>query len=339
MKIKQIKKIILLLVLYALNACGPKLEEKKVIDQNEQREEEGEEEEIVMIDGSNIEGHYQAKFITLNPHVNGTLPGSANFYREENRFYAYVRLFAGGIRAWHMQNVYNGNRCPTIHDDKNNDGFIDINEAEVVLGKILIPLDSDIGHQLSGRRYFPVGDLSGSYQYERVTSFNRFLSDLQSSDMDLEDDLIKLPPGEGLKITGRAVLIQGVASSVEFPETVETKGKHETFKTLPIACGIFSKVKNSPGLPYIQDQIPGPIADVDSDQDKPNSEVIPEDGSDGPSGNETNDSHESGGPVSDESGNTTENEESENSEPGLETENGENRYEEESLLKYPRFSI
>lgn len=268
-------------------------------------------EEAAPVDGSNIDGHYQAKFITLNPHVNGTIPGSANLLRKDDRLYAYVRLFAGGVKAWHMQHIYTGGRCPTMSDDTNGDGFIDINEAEAVLGKILIPLDSDLGSQTSGRRFFPVADLSGYYHYERITSFRRFLNDLQAPDKDPNDDLVKLPPGEGLNIVGKTVLIQGVTETVEFPETVGTKGRFKPFQTLPIVCGNFEKVDQVPGEPYTDTGAPGPVADVIEGQDRPADEDIPDTGETtggtggGSSTTGTNDSDDGNGPVSDGSGRTS----------------------------------
>lgn len=265
------------------------------------------EEEYAPVDGSNIQGHYQAKFITLNPHVNGTIPGSANFLRKDDKLFAYVRLFAGGVKAWHMQHVYTGNRCPTMDDDTNGDGFIDINEAEAVLGKILIPLDADISSQMAGRRFFPLGDLSGYYHYERVTSFRRFLADLQAPDKDLDDDIVKLPPGEGLRLVGKTVLIQGVAESVEFPETVGTKGRYRPYQTFPIACGVFQKIEEEPGEPYTDNGAPDPVAEVEEGQDRPANDDIPDSGETTggrTTGDNTNESDDGNGPMSDGNGNT-----------------------------------
>jgi hypothetical protein len=260
-------------------------------------------------DGSNIQGHIRAMFTTLNPQVNGTIPGSANFFRKEERIFAYVRLFAGGVRAWHPQHVYTGGRCPTPADDANGDGFIDIVEAEAVLGKILIPLDSDISSQTAGRRFFPVADLSGYYHYERITNFMRFLADLRKADPDLADDLVKLDPGEGLRLVGRTVMIQGVAETVEFPETVASKGRFRPFQTLPIVCGVFEQVTSAPGTPYAEGEIPGPVAEVEPGQDRP----APDDttGGDGSTTGGTtgttgsNESDDGDGPVSDGEGRTS----------------------------------
>jgi hypothetical protein len=262
-------------------------------------------EEVAPVDGSNIDGHYQAKFTTLNGHVNGTIPGSANFLRMEDRLFAYVRLFAGGVKAWHMQHVYTGSRCPTMNDDTNLDGFIDIAEAEAVVGKILIPMDSDISTQGSGRRFFPLGDLSGYYHYERITSFRRFLNDLQDTDKDPNDDTAKLAPGEGLRLEGRVFMAMGVAETIMLPETVATKERRRPFQTLPIVCGVFSKFTGQPGRPYVDGEVVGPVASVEPDQDKPADDTIPET-TGGTSGGSTgsNDSDDGEGPVSDGDGNT-----------------------------------
>lgn len=193
---------------------------------------------------SSIEGHYQAKFTTLNPHINGTIPGSVNFYRLKNQVYAYVRLFAGGVKSWHMQNVYEGSRCPTAADDANLDGIIDIEEAELVLGKRIIPLDGNISSQRAGKNFYPTGDLAGSYHYEKLASHQKLMKDLRATDPDPGDDLMKLEPGENLNLGKRAVLIQGVAKNVNLPGTVASKGPYASYKTLPIACGLFRRISS-----------------------------------------------------------------------------------------------
>ena len=282
-------------------ACG-KSESKKSNSVSAPQEE-------VALEELNIDGHYQAKFITLNPHVNGSIPGSANFFRKEEKLFAFVRLFAGGPQAWHMQHVYTGSRCPNNEDDMNKDGFIDIMEAEAVLGKILIPLDSDISSQNSGKRFFPLADLSGYYHYERITSFKRFFEDLKSPDSDPNDDIIKLAPDENLSLIGKAVLIQGVTESVQLPSTVASKGKNRPFQTLPIVCGVFTKISTENGSLFDGNVVPGPIAEVEDGQDRPSADPTPgsngEPDRDRPSNN-TNESDDGNGPISDGEGNTTE---------------------------------
>jgi hypothetical protein len=227
-------------------------------------------ESINPVDGSNIEGHYQAKFTTLNSHINGTIPGSANLFRIKDRLFAYVRLFGGGVNAWHIQNIYIGTKCPTLSDDLNQDGFIDIDEAEKVLGKIIIPLDNNIKTQKAGEKRYPYADLSGNYAYERVTSFSDFLKDLNREDENLLDNVIKISKQSGFDFKNLTVLIQGVEEGKDLPDTVTTKAPHESYQTIPITCGTFEKILKVPGEVYDENEIPGPIEESEDESEGTN---------------------------------------------------------------------
>lgn len=210
------------------------------------------------LDGSNVEGLYMAKFTTLNPQVNGTLPGSATLQRDGDKFYAYVRLFGGAPQGWHQQNVYEGNRCPTLNDDTNGDGYIDVVEGNAVWGKILIPLDSNLSSQKAGRNIYPMADASGSYFYERETSFKSLYNDLKSDDKDMNDDYIKLAPESGIDFVGKVVVVFGTAPTVSYPASVASNENRPVHQTLPIACGVFSQLTSIPGEP-LPSEVPGPV--------------------------------------------------------------------------------
>lgn len=185
--------------------------------------------------------NYLAKFHTLNPQINGIIAGSATIHITPEHIKAFVRLFAGSPRAWHMQHVFIGDRCPDIRDDLNLDGFIDIQEAYKVVGNIIIPLDGDISSQKSELYTFPVANESGSYSYDKEAKFKHFIKDLKKADKNENDNIIKLDPYEELNLEGKVVIIQGVASDVVIPETVASYGSRKTFQTLPVACGVFKK--------------------------------------------------------------------------------------------------
>jgi len=211
---------------------------------------------------------YNAKFMTLNPQVNGTIPGSATIRRQNDKVFAYIRIFAGAAGAWHPQNIYTGDRCPTMADDENRDGFIDIIEGNKVWGNVLIPLDADIGSQNGGKNFYPLGDMSGSYFYERLTSFKRMINDLQDADKDPHDHIVKMATNEELSLLGKVVVIQGVLTSTNLPDTVAGMGRFKAPQMLPIACGVFQKVTSFPGTSD-NGQIPGPVGDVIEGQDRP----------------------------------------------------------------------
>lgn len=258
-----------LVALPLIYACGKGDSGDGKSQKQEVPEEEG------TIEGSTIDGLYMAKFETLNPHVNGTLPGSLTFYRNGDRVMTYVRLFAGKPKAWHPQGIYMGKRCPNLGDDKNRDGFIDIEEAMAVVGKVIIPLDSNMNSQSAGRNFYPLGDLSGYYHYERVSSFNRMMEDLRSEDNDPADHITKLAPNQKFTIEGKVIIVQGVSEDTILPESVVGLDRRKNFQTLPITCGVIKKVTKTPGVPD-NEVIPGPVAEVDPNQDRPaNPEDLP----------------------------------------------------------------
>jgi len=238
---------------------------------------------------SGMDGLYNAKFETLNPHINGTVPGSATFYFNGDRLLTFLRVFAGFPRAWHQQGVYLGKRCPTLLDDKNLDGFIDIQEAMNVVGKMIIPLDANLNSQYEGKNFYPRGDLSGSYHYERVSSYQRLLNDLMAQDIYPDDHIVKLNPDETFSLFGKVVLVQGINEDPLLPDTVGSLGDKKSFQTLPITCGIIKRVKAPPGSSQY-DEIPGPVADVEEGQDRPSPE--------GPNIPRTTGGSDSGGPTS-----------------------------------------
>lgn len=248
-----------LLLLLFVSACG-KSNSNAGLPRKEKK--------VLPLDGSNVNGLYMAKFFTMNPGVNGNLPGSATLLREGDTFMAYVRLFGGAPNAWHQQKIYNGSRCANAGDDKNRDGYIDFKEGEKVWGKVLLPLDSNLKTQKAGRNVYPMADASGSYFYERETSFNELFMDLRDEDKNLNDNLVKLAPDQGLDFEGKVVVIFGTASSVEYPVTVATADNRPAYQTLPIACGVFKRVTHIPGKPY-DGRIPGPIGDVEPSPETP----------------------------------------------------------------------
>lgn len=244
-----------LLLLGMISSCGKSNSNAGLPVQNEK---------ALPLNGSNVNGLYMAKFFTINPGANGTLPGSATIQRQGDELLAYVRLFGGGPGALHRQGIYDGRRCPNAGDDLNGDGFIDMEEGARVWGKLLIPLDANLNSQSAGKNIYPVGDATGTYFYERSASFERLFKDLKSEDKDLADDIHKLSPDEGLAIEGRVVVIQGSADTVAFPPTFATVGRLNQAQSAPIVCGVFKKVTKVPG--QMEDgSVPGPIGNPEGD--------------------------------------------------------------------------
>ena len=256
--------LIALTIIPLLGSCG-----KSSSGGGEQRQEEGTVDEG-STDGSTIDGEYKGMFVTLNSHVNGTIPGSVTLLREGDKLMTYARLFAGKPKAWHPQGMYMGTRCPNMGDDKNGDGFVDINEAMAVVGQMIIPFDANMNSQAAGKNFYPLADPSGYYHYERVSSFERMFDDLYAEDRDLNDHIAKLAPDEKFGFAGRVFMVQGVDDATILPETVGTIGKRKAFQTLPVVCAVIKRIPDGQtiGIPY-DGSIPGPVAEVQEGQDRP----------------------------------------------------------------------
>lgn len=230
----------LLLFALLLFSCGKK-------DTGEKTEEE----EVIKIDGSNIQGVYQTTLEAMN--VNTTLGtiGSAGLHRSSDIFKAFVKVYIGEKGVIHRQTIHRGSRCPTMNDDINGDGYIDYREAHFVVGNVILPLDGDLDSQWEGSGFYPVGNgLAGGYFYERTASFSRFFEDIRDIDQNSLDEVDKIPYNHGLSFHKKVVLIQGVGSFTYLPASVDTMGGMSKHRSLPIACGVLRKSSKFPAELY-----------------------------------------------------------------------------------------
>lgn len=191
---------------------------------------------------------FMTEFKTLNDSVTGRLTGSVTIIQDIDKVIADVRFSGGPASVVHAQNIYEGTTCPGAIHDVNADGFIDEYEMSAVVGKIIIPLDGDLSSQDSGAGLFPVADQYGNYVYSQIASYERFMLDLSSVDVYPEDLFVKLTGTRTLDLTGRVVILQGVPETATLPASVRSRSRANRNQTLPIACGIISKISHSPGV-------------------------------------------------------------------------------------------
>jgi hypothetical protein len=127
----------------------------------------------------------------------------------------------------HKQSILMGKRCPVASDDKNKDGIIDIQEAMKASGNVLIPLDSDLNSAEEGKNIYPVGS---GFTYVESASLAKLESDT------------KQRTNQSLNLSGRVVIIHGVAATTVLPETVANRDGMTQQLSVPIACGILKKL-------------------------------------------------------------------------------------------------
>lgn len=197
-------------------------------------------------DGSNVNGTYSAVLYPVNINLHAANSGMATFTRSADELIAKVKLRVGAQGALYRQAVYWGNRCPGIESDTNKDGYLDMTESEASLGDVIIPLDGDLDSQSAGTGYYPSSfNQRGSYFYKKTASFSRFFEDLKSPDENSRDRVRKLEDQSGFTFLGKVILIQGASSEFNIPETVSSYYGLSRTSSLPIACGVFLKSRDS----------------------------------------------------------------------------------------------
>lgn len=183
-------------------------------------------------------GSFRAILSPVNANVSGLINGNGDFKLEGDTFESRVAL-NNAPEGTHAQHIHIGTACPEPSADTNADGFIDAVEAEAASGKILIPLDSDLRSQSAGGE-FPSG---ASYNYFQSTSYLAMLADLKIPDDNSSDSITKLGTTEELNLEGKVVVIHGVPSSVTLPETVAGLDGGDPNATLPVACGVITRIQ------------------------------------------------------------------------------------------------
>jgi hypothetical protein len=197
-------------------------------------------------DGSNINGIYAAELWPVNYNLHFKTLGMAALKRDGDTFEAMVNMKYAPKGTVLKTAVYTARRCPTIKDDLNKDAYIDILEARLAIGKITIPFDSDLDSQMGGHNSYSASTIDGKFVYRQTASFSRMFADLQGADEDSSDQMVKIGQGEGMTLPGRIVLVQGLAETIDLPESVATTDGENSHATIPVACGVLWKVTEMP---------------------------------------------------------------------------------------------
>lgn len=194
------------------------------------------------------QGTYQAILTPLNVSPAGSSQIEAIIRIRGDEVDADVDANSTPANIIHRQYIYSGRSCPTPDNDTNQDGYIDYVEALSSTNQILIPLDNDLSSQSAGGIY-PIANGFGNYDYNEETSLARMLADLRGTDPVGTDDVTKLDPSENLNLAGRVVVVHGVSSFKNLPDSVASRGNAPSHRTLPIACGVLVRVADSEEVP------------------------------------------------------------------------------------------
>jgi hypothetical protein len=172
------------------------------------------------------EGSYLAILRPLNNSLSGFLPTGGAEVEIQDETVQIKTYLDDDARVTHLQSIHTGQRCPTLSDDSNGDGLIDINEAYKAVGEVLIPLDADINSAVNAEGIYPLG---GGYTYTA-----------QASLANLEND-VRQRVNQNLNLSGRVVLIHGVNGWTTLPDSVNTRNGMLKQASIPVACGILKR--------------------------------------------------------------------------------------------------
>lgn len=122
--------------------------------------------------------------------------------------------------------------CATIAQDKNGDGYVDLDETAPVSGTTMVPFNADPAKMDIPTDTYPHASADGSYEYVNMVPLK-----------ELEKNFGRIYPGQSINLDKRVVYIHGIPASANLPKSVGSLGTIPAHVTLPIACGVIEKVQ------------------------------------------------------------------------------------------------
>ncbi len=173
-------------------------------------------------------GVYRAILRPLNNHLSGFLPtGKAIVEIDKEQIQISTHL-DDDAKVLHIQSIQNGTRCPSLNDDTNQDGILDIEEATAVAGEVLIHLDGSLDGGPEGDGLYPWGS---GFSYKK------------RADLPVIENEIRLRTKKNLALADRVVMIYGVSKNTPLPETVATRSQLPKDSSIPVVCGVLTKIQ------------------------------------------------------------------------------------------------
>ncbi len=141
-------------------------------------------------------------------------------------------LPAGMMHLQHFHGFADGSAasCPGSDADMNNDGVIDVIEAESSAGITMVPFHDDPANMDIPSEAYPTADDQGAYRYNQSVSLNTLSAAFQEMFGDNE-----------LYLENRVVFIHGLPENAELPDSVQSIPGAPAQMTVPIACGELSR--------------------------------------------------------------------------------------------------
>lgn len=144
---------------------------------------------------------YEALILPINSRISKNIHGDVLVSKFGDNFEVRVHV-KNAPNLLMKQSLRIGTSCPKPEDDNNKDGYVDTQEADLNIGKIIIPLDKDLSSQEMGED----SAMLGNYSYSESTSYQLMVGDLMQDDPNPYDDVVKLN-GSVLSLERKVVTI------------------------------------------------------------------------------------------------------------------------------------
>jgi hypothetical protein len=186
------------------------------------------------------EGNFYANLFPINPQEEA-VEGYLNISIYKKQFWARVKLNGSKTQIAHHQYIHLNSTCPSLLNDLNFDGFLDVQEVFFSSGNILLPLDSDLSSQLNGIHQFPKIKKQKSYYYSKSAHSEKIMKDLRSKKNRESDLFIKLKRFQALDLEKRVIIVFAVRE--DYPLNLSQINLEELspHSIIPLACGVIKK--------------------------------------------------------------------------------------------------
>lgn len=182
---------------------------------------------------------YRAELTPLNADKIGTQAyGYVDFTKTGDNLHIKLEMFDTPANTQHWEHFHgfpDGHEAnvPTMAQDANGDGWIDLPETEAVSGTTMVPLDGAPHEMCIPHDGYPVADANGYYSYEKDVSYAKLLAKFKD-----------VFGGGDLALDQRVVYIHGVPADLAIPDTVGGKltDQYDQHVTLPIAAGKITQI-------------------------------------------------------------------------------------------------
>ncbi|MCK9275142.1 MAG: hypothetical protein M0P57_08635 [Syntrophales bacterium] len=181
---------------------------------------------------------YIADLKPLNARITGsTVSGKAAFEINGDKLSIYIEatgLTPGIMHLQHYHGITDGTdaNCPTMEQDRNNDGILDLIETRFTAGVTLVPFHDDPSSLKIQVDTYPVASKDGTITYNKTVSIEK-----------LKKAVLHTYGISEFHLENRVVFLHGISPEINLPSSVMSLTGVPAHVTIPVACGKIYRLK------------------------------------------------------------------------------------------------